>query len=426
MTDDLEPQHVEPQHVDFMRAHEHAAPMRPSRGGPLTDIKVIDFTQALAGPYCTMILADMGADVIKVEPPKGDGPRWLGPHTEVDSEHHFGGYFASINRNKRSIVLDISVEADRAKLLAMIDEADIVVENFRAGVMDRNSMSYETLKARNPKLVYGAIRGFGDPRTGQSPYSNWPAYDVVAQAMGGVISYTGTQGNLVSAGPSIGDLYPATMLVAGILGALHHAQRTGEGQFVDVGMTDALMALSESLTWRYSYTGEVQAPRGTRHPSLCPFEVYNTATGGVAIAAPGEGHWGALCDVIGREDLVADERTRSSRRRVEHREMVREVIEEWTTKRSQQEVVDALAGKVPVGPVLDAPALFLSEHVRAREMLVAVEHPGSARPVVTPNTPIRFTATPGGVYRRAPILGEHTDEVLVEFGITATDAATEA
>ena len=406
---------------DHTHAHEHAAPMRAARGGPLADIKVIDFTQALAGPYCTMMLADMGADVIKIEPAKGDGPRLLGPHTELDDEHHFGGYFASINRNKRSVVLDISVEADRVKLLAMIDEADIVVENFRAGVMDRNSMSYETLRARNPKLVYGAIRGFGDPRTGQSPYSDWPAYDVVAQAMGGVISYTGSPGNLVSAGPSIGDLYPATMLVAGILGALHHAQRTGEGQFVDVAMTDALMALSESLIWRYSYTGEIQAPRGTRHPSLCPFEVYKTATGGIAIAAPGEGHWAALCGVIGRDDLVSDDRTRSSRRRVENREMVREVIEEWTTKRTQQEVVDALAGKVPVGPVLDAPALFASEHVRAREMLVAVEHPGSSRPVVTPNTPIRFTATPGGVYRRAPILGEHTAEVLAEFGLVTVD-----
>jgi crotonobetainyl-CoA:carnitine CoA-transferase CaiB-like acyl-CoA transferase len=407
------------------RAHEHAAPMRPGRAGPLADVLVVDLTQALAGPYCTMMLADMGADVIKIEQPKGDGPRLIGPHTEVDDEHHFGGYFASINRNKRSVVLDISTKADQAKLLAMVDKADILVENFRAGVMDRLGLSYETLHARNPKLVYGAIRGFGDPRTGVSPYADWPAYDVVAQAMGGVISYTGSVDNLVSAGPSIGDLYPATMLAAGILGALHHAQRTGEGQFVDVAMTDSLMALSESITWRYSYTGEVQAPRGTRHPSLCPFEVYETATGGCAIAAPGEGHWAALCSIIGRDDLIADDRTKSSRRRVENREFVRETIEAWTLTRTQEEVVDALAGKVPVGPVLDAPALFASEHVRAREMLVAVEHPGSTRLVVTPNTPIRFTETPGGVYRRAPLLGEHTEEVLAECGVGPDDVTTE-
>lgn len=397
--------------------------MRTSRSGPLSDVRVIDLTQALAGPYCTMMLADMGADVIKVEPPKGDMPRTIGPHTEVDGEHFFGGYFASINRNKRSVVLDISAESDRAKLLTMIDEADIVVENFRAGVMDRLGLSYETLRARNPRLVYGAIRSFGDPRTGRSPYSDWPAFDVVAQAMGGVVSYTGTAENLVTSGPAIGDLYPATILAAGVLAALHHARATGEGQFVDVGMVDSLVALNEELTWRYSYTGDLRIPQGSHHPTLCPFELFDTGTGSVAIAAPGEVHWAALCRVIGRDDLISDDRTRSARRRVVNRELVRDAIESWTKARTQDKVVEALAGLVPVGPVLDASGIFASEHVRAREMLEAVEHPGSERPVVTPNTPIRFTATPGGVYRRAPKLGEHTDEVLAEFGLGAADAS---
>jgi crotonobetainyl-CoA:carnitine CoA-transferase CaiB-like acyl-CoA transferase len=205
------------------------------------------------------------------------------------------------------------------------------------------------------------------------------------------------------------------MAAVGVLGALHHAQRTGEGQFVDVGMMDAVMALCESVMWRYSYTGQIQEPRGSQHPSLCPFEIYPTADGGVAIAAPAERHWEALCDIVGRPDLKDDDRTRSSRRRVLHRDLVTEVIERWTTERSTDDVVQALAGLVPVGPVNTAPDLVVSPHVQARQMLVAIEHPGSARPVVAPNTPLRFTATPGGVYRRAPKLGEHTDEVLAEL-----------
>ena len=400
----------------YLTAHEQAAPMLPGRSGPLTDVRVIDLTQALAGPYATMILADMGADVIKIEAPIGDSTRNIGPHTELDEEHHYGGYFASINRNKRSVVLDLKNNDDKEILLRLVDTADVVIENFRAGIMDGLGLSYESLRARRPSLVYAAIRGFGDPRTGESPYTYWPAYDIVAQSMSGLISYTGTKdGNRVASGPSVGDLYPATMMVVGVLGALHHARATGQGQFVDVGMADAVMALCESATWRYSYTGEVQAPRGTEHPSLCPFELYAASDGWIAIAAPGEGHWAELCRIIGHEEIATLDEFRSSRRRVEHREQVREIITSWTGTRTKQEVVDALAGRVPVGPVNDARDLFASEHVRARQMLVAVDHTGSGRPVLTPNTPVRYTETQGGVYRAAPRLGEHRHEVIAEL-----------
>ena len=390
--------------------------MRPERSGPLTDVRVVDLTQALAGPYCTMILADMGADVIKIEPPAGDGIRLIGPHTEVDDEHHFGGYYASGNRNKRSITLDLKHAPDVTVFLRLVDTADILVENYRAGVMDGLGLSYETLRERNPRLVYGAIRGFGDPRTGAGPYTSWPAFDIVAQAMGGVVSHTGTRaGDRVPAGPSIGDLYPATMLVGGILAALHHARGTGEGQFVDVAMMDALIALCESMTWRYSYTGEIQQPRGTEHPSLCPFELYDAADGQIAIAAPGERHWELLCDTIGRPDMATDLRYSSARRRVEHRGEVRDAITTWTRSRTRADVVARLAGRVPCGPVNDASDLAGDPHVRARQVYVAIDHPGSGRPVLTPNTAIRFTETPGGVYRAAPRLGEHTIEILAEL-----------
>jgi crotonobetainyl-CoA:carnitine CoA-transferase CaiB-like acyl-CoA transferase len=404
--------------ADHTRAHEVASAMRPERSGPLLDVRVVDFTRALAGPYCTMILADMGADVIKVEStPDGDTVRLLGPHTEVDGEHHFGGYFASVNRNKRSVLLDFQDAHDLDRIRQLVDTADVVVENFRPGVMEAVGLAYEDLRARNPKLVYAAIRGFGDPRTGASPFADWPAYDIVAQAMGGVVSYTGTAaGERVASGPSVGDLYPATMAVVAVLGGLHHARRTGEGQFVDVGMVDAVIALCESMTWRYTYTGEVQAPRGTEHPSLCPFEIYETGDGWLAIAAPNNRHWWALCDIVGRPELKADDRTRSARRRVIHRSLVRDAIEAWTTAHPTTEVVRELAGRVPVGPVNNVADLVDSPHVHARDMFVAVEHPGSARPVITPNTPLRFTETPAGVYRRAPKLGEHTAEVLAELG----------
>jgi crotonobetainyl-CoA:carnitine CoA-transferase CaiB-like acyl-CoA transferase len=408
---------------DYQKAHEHAVPMTDARSGPLDDVKVVDFTRALSGPFCTMILGDMGADVIKVEtPPHGDTIRGLGPFTDDDDEKHFGGYFASVNRNKRGVLFDPSDPDDVERIRRLVDSADVVVENFRPGVMEALGLGYEALAARNPALVYVAIRGFGDPRTGASPYSDWPTYDIVAQAMGGVVSTTGTvAGEHVAAGPSVGDIFPAAMAAVAALGALHHARRTGEGQFVDVAMIDAVMAMSESMMWRYSYTGQVQPPRGTDHPSLCPFAIYETGDGSVAIAAVTDRHWHALCEIIERPELTHDERMDTQHARVAHRALVREAIEGWTTKHTTGEVVDALAGRVAVGPVNNAPDLVASPHVAARDMLVAMDHPGVGRKVVQPNTPLRFAATPGGVYRRAPKLGEHNDEVFAQLGDDPAD-----
>ena len=399
----------------YKRGHENAAPMLTERSGPLIDVKVVDLTQALAGPYCTMLLADMGADVIKVEAPRGDLPRFNPPYLEDDEDKFFGGYFASINRNKRAVVLDLKESADIEKLMGLLDGADVVVENFKAGVMERLGLSWETLHARFPTLVYACIRGFGDPRSGESPYADWPAFDIVAQAMGGVVSCTGEDiDHRVAAGPSIGDLYPATMCALGVLGALHHARATGEGQFVDVGMADAVMALCESVTWRYSYNGEVQAPRGAEHPSLTPFTVYPTADGHCAIAAPLPAQWEVICEELDRPDLVTDERSKTTRRRSDNRDWINEIMEEWTTRHTTAQIVEILGGRVPVGPVNDGPALFESEHVKARSMLVEVPHPGSERPVVMPNTPVRYSATPTGIYRRPPKLGEHQQELFGE------------
>jgi crotonobetainyl-CoA:carnitine CoA-transferase CaiB-like acyl-CoA transferase len=234
--------------------------------------------------------------------------------------------------------------------------------------------------------------------------------------MGGAVSATGTvEGETVRVGASIGDLYPATVAVIGVLAAILHARQTSEGQFVDVAMVDAVLALHEALIYRFSYTGMVTAPTGNSHPQLTPFDIYPTADGACAIAAPTSNHWERLCRLIDREDLLTDERTRTNRERVANAEFVRAQMVAWTTAHTTAEIVDLLGGKVPVGPVNDAADLFADPHLEARRMLVAVEHAGAERPVVFPDTPLRFTATPGGIYRRAPRLGEHTEEILAEL-----------
>lgn len=399
-----------------LNAHERAASLQPAPIGPLRGVRVVDLTRAVSGPFCTMLLADLGADVIKIEPPEGDILRFSGPFTQDDEVRGVGGMFASINRNKRSIVLDLRDAEDRDVLLRLVDRSEVVVENFRAGVMERLGLSYESLRERNPRLVYGAIRGFGDPRTGTSPYADWPAYDIVAQAMGGLLSMTGpTEDQPLRVGPTIGDIYPAVMASTAVLAALVHARATGEGQFVDVAMLDSMVSLCEQAVYRYSYTGVVSRPTGNGHPQLAPFDVFPTLDGACAIAAPTDNHWALLCLAMDRPDLVDDARTQTNRDRVTHGELVSEVVSGWAARHTTQEVVEALGGRVPVGPVNDVSDLFEDPHLPARDMLVAVPQAGGARPVVLANSPCRFTATPSGVYRRPPLLGEHDAEVRAEL-----------
>jgi crotonobetainyl-CoA:carnitine CoA-transferase CaiB-like acyl-CoA transferase len=397
--------------------------MTAAATGPLTGLRILDLTQALAGPFCTMLLADLGADVVKIEPPAGDMTRYGGPFTREDTEKAYGGYFASINRNKRGVVLDLKTAFGRDAFLALTDRADAVVENSRAGVMERLGVGWETLHDRNARLVYAAIRGFGDPRTGESPYLEWPAFDVVAQAMGGAVAITGSEtGETFRCGPSIGDLFPATLAALGVTSALLHVQRTGEGQFLDVSMYDGVLALCEAVVYRYSYTGQVSVPMGNGHAALAPFDVFPTADGACAIAAPTDKHWEILCGVIDRPDLVSDERTRGNRARVANAAFVRDVVSAWTGTRPTAAVVAALGGDVPVGPVNTAEELFADPHLKARGMLVDVEQPDGSRPVVLPGPPIKLTATPAGIYRRPPRLGEHTAEILAEVGIDPPEA----
>ena len=396
--------------------------MIATRSGPLRDVRVLDCTQALAGPYCTMLLADLGADVIKVEPPRGDMARALGPHPKDREGCDYGGYFASVNRNKRSVALDLKQEADRETFLALVDGADAVVENTRVGVMDRLGVGWETLHARNAGLVYVAIRGFGDPRSGESPYAGWPAFDIIAQSMGGMVGLTGPRGSKgMPAGASLGDIFPGTLAALGLVSALLSARASGQGQFVDVAMYDAVLSLCENIVYKYGADGTIEKPKGEGHPVLCPFDVYETADGAAAIAAPGEPHWRKLCDVMGRPELADDERSKDVFARSANRDFTNQAILAWTRTKTTRELVEALGGSVPVGPVNDAEAICHDPHTAVREMVVPVELPGDNPPLSLAGAPIKLSATPSGIYRRPPKVGEHTNEVLAEAGITRED-----
>ena len=401
---------------EHLNAHEHATPMSPSPTGPLQGIRILDCTQAIAGPWSTMMLGDLGADVIKVEAPRGELQRPMAPYTREDQDRSYGGSFSTYNRNKRGIVLDLTDVNERAKCLDLVESADAVVENMRAGVMDGLGLGWETLRERNPRLVYGAIRGFGDPRTCESPHAEWPAYDVIAQAMGGLVAQNGNGPNdRVQVGPFIGDIYPGTIGALGVLAALFHAQRTGEGQFVDVAMGDSIMALAEMGVMRYSYLGRPDTPpSGNRNDFAVPFDVFETKDGSMAIAAPTDKHWRELAAAMGHPEWGLDEDKATNRARVLNREPIDQALTEWARQRKNNEILDLIGGKVPCGPVNLPGDLFSDQHVQAREMLVAVDQP-SGRPIVQVASPIKMTATPTGVHRRAPRLGEHTDEVLSEI-----------
>lgn len=387
--------------------------------GALSDIRIIDLTQMLAGPYGTMMLADHGAEVIKVESPQGDMTRPGGPFHPDDQQKTHGGYFQSVNRNKKSIVLDLKTESGREALKALIKEADAITENFRAGVMDKLGLSYESLREINPKLVYGTLRGFGDQRTGASPYAEWPAFDVVAQAMGGIMGITGPDASHpTKIGPGVGDIVPGMMLAFGVLSAIHHARRTGQGQFVDISMVDSMLAVCERMIYQHSVSDHVARPQGNGHPFMCPFGMFPAKDGHVTIAAPQQGFFNTLCDLIDVPELKDDPRFNTPPGRSQHKGELEVLLANATAKLTKAELTDRLGGKIPYGPVLQMDEIDTNPHFTAREMVVEVAQPGSERPTKIAGVPIKLTETPGGVHSRGPYLGEHTEEILRNAGIS--------
>lgn len=390
------------------------------KGGALEGLRVLDLTLMLSGPYGTMLLADQGADVIKVEPPTGDVTRVIGPFKTTKEKEAFGGYFASINRGKRSIVIDLKKDEGKSLLKQLVKDADVLVENFRSGVMERLGLAYETLAEVNPKLVYATIRGFGDKRTGESPYETWPAFDVVSQAIGGIMGITGPgpeDPQPLKIGPGVGDIFPGALNAFGILAAVYHAQRTGQGQFVDVSMADSVLSLCERIVYQYSYQNIIPGPEGNAHPMLCPFGLFQVRDGWVTIGCPSDHFWVILTEKMGVPELGKDERYAMNASRSQRGPEVNNMVSDWTRKFTKSELAEILGSLVPFGPVNNVEDIFNDEHFRIRNMLVDVEQPGAESPVTIAGSAIVTSKTASGVRGRGPLLGEHTTEVLYEFGI---------
>jgi crotonobetainyl-CoA:carnitine CoA-transferase CaiB-like acyl-CoA transferase len=389
--------------------------------GALADIRVIDLTQMLAGPYGTMMLADHGAEVIKIEPLEGDMTRPVGPYRESDSEKVLGGYFQSINRGKQSVALDLKKPEGRAALLKLVEGADALVENFRLGVMERLGISYETLREVNPRLVYAALRGFGDARTGESPYANWPAFDVVAQAMGGIMAITGPNAEMpMKVGPGVGDVVPGMMLAFGVLAGIHSARRTGQGQFLDIAMIDSVLALCERTVYQYSISGIAPKPEGNNHPFLIPFGIFQAADGFITLAAHQQSFFEILCRQLGAEDILANPNYANENARVANRDALIVEMNAYTARFTKAELTARLGGKIPYGPVMNVADISTDPHFAAREMIVSIEQPGG-EPIQVAGVPIKMIGTPGKVSRRAPFLGEDTVKQLRIAGLSDSE-----
>lgn len=406
-------------------AAEFSNPSVP--GGALEGLRVIDLTMMLAGPYASMMLADQGADVIKVEPPGGDSTRRIGPHLPgglTQDQGGYGGYFASINRNKRSVVLDLKSDLGLSALKRFVAGADILIENYRNGVMERLGLDDATLWEVNPRLVHVSIRGFGDKVGGVSPYADWPAYDPVSQAMGGVMGVTGPRGGSpTKVGPGVGDIAPAMFAAFGALAATFRAHRTGQGERVDISMVDSVLAMCERIIFQYSATGISPTPEGNGHPLLCPFGLFEAADGFVTIAIPKDDFWARFVRLIGQPELAEHADFATNAARLLHSKRTEALVTEWTKCRSREEIAKVIGGQIPFAPVMTAEDIFADPHFRARSMLVETSMPGTNKPLHVANTPVRMAHAAHGVHKAAPLTGEHADVVLAEFGFTPEEIA---
>jgi len=375
--------------------------------GPLSDTKVLSFCRALAGPFATMILGDLGAEIIKIEDPQGgDSTREGEPKLKGVST-----YFLSVNRGKKSVTLNLKDKKAQKIIFGLIKDVDVLVENFRPGVMKRLGLDYETVRNINPKIVYASISGFG--QTG--PYSSRPAYDMLAQGMGGVVSLTGTGeagSPPVRVGYSIGDMAVSLYVVIAIQAALIERERSGEGQWVDVAMLDSQVALCENAMVRYLATGEIPKPTGSRHPLATPFQIYQTKDKPIILIANSDKLWVNFCKAAGKEDWIKDERYRTRGLRLKNYRQFNQEMVELMSSRSYQEWVDLFeAHEVMYGPVNNMEEVSKDPQVMAREMIVEVEHPRAGRHKVV-GTPMKFSRTPCKIDKGAPELGVHTVELL--------------
>jgi CoA:oxalate CoA-transferase len=373
--------------------------------GPLEGIRVLSFARALAGPYATMLLGDLGAEIIKIEDPRtGDTARRNGPFIQG-----IGSYFLSVNRGQKSLTLDLRHEKARQIVFDLVRKADILVENFRPGVMARLGFGYEGISKQNPKIIYASLSGFG--QTG--PYAAKPAFDMIAQGMGGTVSITGEAGRPpVRVGFSIGDIGAALFTAVAILAALHEREKSGKGQWIDVAMVDSQVALCENAFARYFATGEIPQPLGSRHPLMTPFQIFSTKDGNIVLITVREEQWKEFCKISGREDLSTDGRFQSHVDRIAHYQEFEPRMNDLMKTKTTQEWMDLLepAG-IMCGPVNHIAQAAEDRHIQQRGMVIEVDHPrvGKLKAV---GTPMKFSRTPCRIEKASPDLSQHTQEIL--------------
>ena len=383
--------------------------------GPLAGVKVLELAQIMAGPTCGMLLADLGADVIKVERvPDGDDTRRMN-RPSVGSE---SAAFMAMNRNKRGIALNLKRLEAQAALKRMAARADVLTENYRKGAMDKLGLGYEALKAVNPALIYCSISGYG--RTG--PYADRGGFDLVAQAMSGLMSITGEPGGApVKVGPPVCDINAGMLGALGIVSAYVHRLKTGEGQLVDTSLYEAGIHQTHWHSAIYFATGQPPGPSGSAHLLSAPYQAFRASDGWLAIGGANQSNWERLARVLGAPQWIDDERFRTNADRMQNLAELSALINEKLGSRAVRDWIAALEAQgVPCGPIQSIADMAAHPQTAAREMVVALEHPraGSTRAL---GLPIKLSATPGSVTRPAPVLGQHTREVLAEFGFSPAE-----
>lgn len=378
---------------------------------PLAGVVVIDFTRVYSGPYCAMMLADLGADVIKVERKGiGDDSRYFLPLKEAKRE---SGYFMYLNRNKKSIELDLKNEKSREIVYQLCKNADIFIENYAPGVASRLGIGYEDIKKYNQNIIYGSISGFGQ----SGPYSSKPAYDIIAQAIGGNMAITGFKdGPPMKLGTSIADASAGIHMAYALVSALYYKEKTGMGQYVDVAMMDTVFSTLENFVVMKTYGGITPTRNGNANLGAAPFNTFCTKNGYVAIAVANDALFDKFATAIGRRDLLEIEMFKDNKGRKTNEKILNAIVEEWTFQLTTKEVCEILdKAKVPVGPILDIDELIIDPQIAEREMLIEIKHPTEGN-IIFPGNPLKFSETKIDCFEPAPLLGQHSEEILTKYG----------
>jgi crotonobetainyl-CoA:carnitine CoA-transferase CaiB-like acyl-CoA transferase len=388
--------------------------------GPLSGLRVLDLTRVLAGPTCTQMLGDLGAEVIKIERPEaGDDTRGFAPPFVPNTKE--SAYFVGVNRNKKSVTLDIAKPEGQAIIHKLLDHCDILVENFKVGALAKYGLGYEQLAKTHPRLIYCSITGFG--QTG--PYAPRPGYDALIQAMGGVMSLTGEpNGSPQKVGVPVADLFAGLYGCIGILAAVNHRNNTGQGQQIDIGMLDTHVAWLANQGMNYLATGENPPRLGNQHPNIAPYQEFPTKDGYIILAVGNDPTFERFCKAFGQEALLADPRFATNPIRVQNRQLVTDTLTPVMKSKTTAEWIEALeALKIGCGPINTLEQVFADPHVQAREMVVEMAH-GSGETVKVIANPVKLSATPPSYRSAPPVLGEHTNAVLSDvLKMSAADIA---